>query len=334
MDRVDPPRTLAESASPGGRSHGGVEAHSSTQRVPHVLEQLEQIASSRIVLLDGAMGTMVQALGLGEPDYRGEAFADHPCELKGCHDLLCLTRPAAIEGIHRGFLEAGADVITTNTFNANRISLADYRLTDYVRQINVAAARCARRAIASPGPAGDDRPRFVAGSLGPTNRMLSLSPDVGDPGYRAVTFDQMAAAYAEQAEALVEGGVDLLLAETVFDTLNVKACLFALEELFERLGRRLPVIVSVTIADQSGRTLSGQTLEAFWYSIQHAPLFAVGINCALGPTAMRPFVEELAGLVPVRTCCYPNAGLPNEFGQYDESPEAMAGVLGQYAASG
>mgnify|MGYP005833731797 FL=1 len=296
------------------------------------LARLRRVAATQIVILDGAMGTMIQQLGLAEADYRGQQFRDHPRELKGCNDLLSLTQPEAVEGIHRSYLQAGAQIITTNTFNANRISLAEYALADYVHQINLAAVACARRAVdLLPGGAED---RFVAGSLGPTNRMASLSPEVSDPGRRAVTFDELVVAYGEQAEALLEGGVDILLAETVFDTLNLKACLFALEECFERRGQRVPVMVSVTMTDRSGRTLSGQTLEAFLISIEHADLFSVGINCALGPEMMRPFVEELSQKSPWRTSCHPNAGLPNEFGGYDETPESMARVLGEFAQAG
>jgi 5-methyltetrahydrofolate--homocysteine methyltransferase len=309
------------------------------------------------------MGTMIQQLRLDEAAYRGREFAEHPRELRGCNDLLCLTRPEDVTAIHRAYLEAGADIICTNTFNANRISLADYELTDRVREINLAAARCARQAVESfsaaqspgvsfsaaqspgvsfsaaqsPGvatPGLEKITRFVAGSIGPTNRMASMSPNVNDPGYRAVTFDDLVAAYGEQVAALVEGGVDILLAETVFDTLNLKACLFAIEDYFEQHGTRLPVMVSVTITDRSGRTLSGQTLEAFWTSIAHAELFSVGINCALGPELMRAHVEELSSLAPIWTSCHPNAGLPNEFGGYDETPEQMARVLGEFAANG
>jgi 5-methyltetrahydrofolate--homocysteine methyltransferase len=277
---------------------------------------------------------MIQRLGLAESDYRGVPFADHPRDLKGCNDLLCLTRPEAIEEIHFCFLAAGADLVSTNTFNANRISLADYDLDDQVGEINRAAVACARAAIERMAMGGQRRPCFVAGSIGPTNRTASLSPDVNDPGYRAVSFDQLVEAYGEQVEALVEGGADILLPETSFDTLNLKACLFAIEECFQRRGVRVPVMASVTITDRSGRTLSGQTLEAFWSSISHADLFSVGINCALGPELMRPFVEEFSSLTPLRTSCYPNAGLPNEFGGYDETPEQMARVLREFAAEG
>ena len=298
-----------------------------TQRV------LEKLFAQRIVVMDGAMGTMIQQLGFGEAEYRGSQFATHGHDLRGCNDLLCITQPQAIEAIHRGYLEAGADIICTNTFNANRISLADYRLADRTAEINAAAAACARSAIEE---FRDSRPTgpFVAGSIGPTNRTASLSPNVNDPGYRAVTFDDLVTAYGEQIAALVEGGVDLLLAETVFDTLNLKACLFAVEEYFHRHSIRVPLMVSVTITDRSGRTLSGQTLEAFSISVAHAPLLSLGINCALGPELMRPYVEELSGLVRVATSCYPNAGLPNEFGGYDETPQQMARVLREFAANG
>ena len=292
---------------------------------------LRQLTSHRIVILDGAMGTMVQQLGLDESAYRGGILAGHQRDLKGCIDLLSLTQPEAIRAIHRDYLAAGADILSTNSFNANRISLADYGLENHVRAINLAAAARGREAISQFRGEG---PRFIAGSIGPTSRTASLSPDPNDPGHRAVTFDQLVAAYFEQVDALIEGGVDLLLAETVFDTLNLKACLFAVEECFQRRGVRLPVMVSVTIADRSGRTLSGQTLEAFTISIEHADLLSVGINCALGPELMRPHVEDLSGLVPVLTSCHPNAGLPNEFGAYDETPEQMARVLGEFAANG
>jgi len=321
-------------------------------------ERLRQAAAQRILILDGAMGTMIQRLGLDEAAFRGPQFAAHPRELKGCNDLLSITRPDVIVAIHRAYLDAGADILSTNTFNANRISLCDYGLADRVREINLAAVQCARRAVEEYrkvraeglgmrdwGLAEDQDPipnpqssipslRLVAGSIGPTNRTASLSPDVDDPGFRAVTFDDLVAAYYEQVDALIEGGADILLPETVFDTLNLKACLFAIEKCFDRRGTRLPVMASVTITDRSGRTLSGQTLEAFCTSIGHADLFSVGVNCALGPDLMRPHVEELSSLVPVYTSCHPNAGLPNEFGGYDETPEQMAAVLGEFAANG
>jgi 5-methyltetrahydrofolate--homocysteine methyltransferase len=296
--------------------------------------QLDDISSRRILILDGAMGTMIQRLGFGEDQYRGTQFASHPRDLRGCNDLLSITQADAIETIHRAYLDAGADIISTNTFNANRISMADYALEGEVAAINRAAVTCARRAIGTAGRSTGDRRAFVAGSIGPTNRTASLSPDVNDPGYRAVTFDDLVAAYDEQIAAMIEAGVDILLPETTFDTLNLKACLFAAEKVFDRMGTRRPIMASVTITDRSGRTLSGQTLEAFWISISHARLFSVGINCALGPELMRPYVEELSTLVPIRTSCHPNAGLPNEFGAYDETPEQMARTLREFASAG
>jgi 5-methyltetrahydrofolate--homocysteine methyltransferase len=295
-----------------------------------IAELLEQ----RILLLDGAMGTMIQPLKLTEEQYRGTQFANHPRDLKGCNDLLVVTQPDAIIKIHREYLEAGADIVETNTFNAQAISMADYGLQDQVRAINLAAVDCAKKAIALVAPNTPDRPRFIAGSIGPANRTASISPDVNDPAFRNVTFDELVAAYYEQTDALVEGGVDLLLAETSFDTLNLKACLFAIEKCFEDRGTRLPVMVSVTITDRSGRTLSGQTLEAFWISISSADLLSVGINCAFGPDLMRPYVEELSGIAPVFISCHPNAGLPNEFGGYDLSPSEMAAILAEFADNG
>ncbi len=306
--------------------------HSKTYRL------LEELSAQRILVLDGAMGTMIQQLKFGEAEYRGSQFADHGRPLTGCNDLLCLTQPDAIAAIHRGYLQAGADLICTNTFNANAISLADYDLTDQVRHINRAAVECARRARDEDGdqagPMAEKAPRFIAGAIGPTNRTASMSPDVNDPGYRAVTFEELRDAYYEQVEALIQSGVDALMPETTFDTLNLKACLFAIEECFQRLRVRLPVMASVTITDRSGRTLSGQTMEGFLISISHADLFSVGINCALGPELMRPYVEELSKLSPRPTSCHPNAGLPNEFGGYDETPQQMARVLGEFAANG
>jgi len=286
------------------------------------------------MVLDGAMGTMIQALSLDEKGYRGEEFAGHGSPLEGCNDLLCLTRPAAIERIHDEFLDAGADILETNTFNSTSISLADYALQDRAFDINLAAAQLARRAADRASDRTPDRRRFVAGSLGPTNRTASMSPDVNNPGFRTITFDELVAAYQEQIGGLVEGGVDLLMPETSFDTLNLKACLFAIEDYFDRHDVRLPVSVSVTITDNSGRTLSGQTLEAFWHSIAHADLLSVGINCALGPTQMRPYVEELSRIAPAFTSCHPNAGLPNAFGEYDETPEDLSGTLAEFARAG
>ncbi len=295
---------------------------------------LRDLCTRRVLVLDGAMGTMIQSYGLTEADFRGESFAGHPGELRGANDLLCLTRPDVIREVHRGFLDAGADIIETNTFNANGFSMADYGLEDRVYEINLAAAELALEAAVAATAADPARPRFAAGAMGPTTKTASLSPDVNDPGFRAATFEEFRQVYREQARGLLDGGVDLLMVETIFDTLNARAALFAIEELFEERGERVPLIVSVTITDASGRTLSGQTIEAFWASVSHVSMDAVGINCALGPETMRPYVEELAVLAPVPLSCYPNAGLPNEFGQYEETPEQMADVLGEFAGSG
>jgi 5-methyltetrahydrofolate--homocysteine methyltransferase len=286
------------------------------------------------LLIDGAMGTMIQGFKLGEADYRGPQFANYSCDLKGNNDLLSITQPEIIEQIHWQFLEAGADIIETNTFNANAISMADYGLESLAYDLNLAAAKVARRAAEAVTAKHSNRPRFVAGAIGPTNKTSSLSPNVNDPAFRAVTFDQLVEAYFEQVRGLMDGGVDLLLAETTFDTLNLKAALFAIARHFEELGRRVPVMASVTIVDKSGRTLSGQTLEAFWISVSHFPLLSVGINCALGATEMRQYVEEMSGLAPIFLSCYPNAGLPNAFGEYDETPETMSATLREFAANG
>ena len=296
-------------------------------------QRLEAQLAERILLLDGAVGTRIQALGLEEGDFRGSRFVRHPKPLKGCNDVLCVTQPGAIQRIHEEYLEAGADIVETNTFNANAVSLLDYGLEDHAYDINVAAGALARNAVDRCN-AGDRGSRLVAGSLGPTNRTASLSPDVNDPGFRAVTFDRLAEAYYEQARGLVDGGVDLLLPETTFDTLNLKACLFAIGKLLEERSLALPVLASVTITDRSGRTLSGQTLEAFLTSVSHAELTAVGINCAFGPRQMAPFVEELSRLSSLPVFAYPNAGLPNEFGGYDMGPDEFAGALADWAREG
>ncbi|WP_235544183.1 methionine synthase [Phycicoccus sp. Soil803] len=284
--------------------------------------------------MDGAMGTMIQREGLGEDDYRGERFADWESDLKGNNDLLSLTQPEIIRGIHTAYLEAGADLIETNTFNAQRISLADYGMEDLAYEFNLESARLARQACDAMTEQTPDRPRWVLGALGPTNRTASISPDVNDPGKRNVTFDELVEAYVEQARGLVDGGADLLIVETIFDTLNAKAAIFALETLFEEHERRWPVIISGTITDASGRTLSGQVTEAFWNSVRHARPLAVGLNCALGAAEMRPYAAELARVADTFVSCYPNAGLPNAFGEYDETPDAMAGVVGEFAESG
>src|ERR1051326_6012004 len=284
-------------------------------------EILKQLLSQRILVIDGAMGTMIQALKLDEAAFRGERFKNHARPLKGCNDLLVLTRPDAIENIHRQFLAAGADIIESNSFNANAISLADYALEDQVHAINLAAST-------------PDKPRFVAGAIGPTNRTASLSPDVNNPAFRATDFDTLAAAYYEQVRGLVDGGVDLLLPETTFDTLNLKACLFAIEKFFREKNIRLPVFASITITDRSGRTLSGQTLEACLTSIAHFDLAAVGLNCALGPEQMVPFIADMARLATLPVFAYPNAGLPNEFGGYDMGPDEFAKYFSEWAREG
>jgi 5-methyltetrahydrofolate--homocysteine methyltransferase len=295
---------------------------------------LEQILQSRIAILDGAMGTMIQAHRLDEAGFRGHRFANHPSDLKGCNDLLCLTRPELVEAIHCQYLVAGADIIETNTFNSTAISMADYKLEAHVYDLNLAGARVARNAVEAATASDPTRPRFVAGAIGPTNRTASMSPDVNNPAFRSVTYDELVAAYTEQVRGLMDGGVDLLLCETVFDTLNLKAALFAIERYFEETRRRVPVMVSVTITDRSGRTLSGQTVEAFWNSISHMKLLSVGINCALGAKQMRPYIEELSQIAPVAISCYPNAGLPNAFGGFDETPEIMAADLKEFAGNG
>src|ERR1700690_4062789 len=290
---------------------------------------LRRLFESRIAVLDGAMGTMIQTYGLNEPDFRGTRFASHPRDLKGNNDLLSLTRPDVIERIHSAYFAAGADIVETNTFNSTSISQADYGTESIVAELNGAAAAVARRAADKAMAMEPGRPRFVAGAIGPLNRTLSMSPDVNRPDFRAVTWDQVVNAYLVQARALAAGGVDALLIETIFDTLNAKAALFAVELLFDETGVRLPVMVSVTITDASGRTLSGQTIGAFYASIAHARPFSVGINCALGGRQMRPYVEELSSIAQCYTTCYPNA-----FGGYDESPADMAAVLGDFAANG
>jgi len=293
-------------------------------------QRLKDLFDSRIALFDGAMGTMIQRAGLGEEDFRGERFADHPSSLQGNNDLLVLTRPDVIRDIHLAYLDAGADIIETNTFNANAFSQADYDLQSVVYELNVAAAKLAKEAVAER----PDAPGFVAGAVGPLNKTLSLSPDVNDPGFRALTFDQAREAYAEQVRGLIDGGSDLLLVETIFDTLNAKAALMAIEDVFDEKGARLPIVISVTIVDKSGRTLSGQTVEAFYASIEHSNPLAVGINCSLGAAEMRPFLKELSDVADCYVHCYPNAGLPNAFGGYDQTPEEMAALLREFAADG
>ena len=295
-----------------------------------VLKTIQEIAKEQILLIDGAMGTMLQAYQLEEADFRGDWFKDHPSDLKGNNDLLSLSRPDVVEAIHTAYLEAGADLIETNTFNANAISQSDYGTEDLVYEINLKSAKIARK---SADKFSHD-PRFVCGALGPTNRTASLSPDVNDPGFRNVSFDELAVAYGEQVRGLLDGGVDVLLVETVFDTLNCKAALFAIQSLLEERGEEVPIIVSGTITDASGRTLSGQTVEAFWHSIRHVDLFCVGLNCALGAEQIRPFLDALSTVADTLVSVYPNAGLPNEFGEYDQSPEAMAKIIKEFSDSG
>ncbi len=294
---------------------------------------LEQLLRERILIIDGAMGTMIQRYKLTEEDFRGERFKDHPSDLKGNNDLLSITRPDVIKSIHREYLEAGADLIETNTFSSNRPAQADYNLESLVYELNYESARLAKEVTAEFNLPGNDRPRFVAGALGPTNKSLSLSPDVNDPGYRAVTFTEIADAYAEQLRGLIDGGADIILIETIFDTLNAKAAIYAVQEVFREKNVSLPVMISGTIVDLSGRNLSGQTAEAFLISISHTPnLVSVGLNCALGASQMRPFLKDIADKCPVFVSVYPNAGLPNEFGGYDETPKMMADVLHEFAA--
>jgi 5-methyltetrahydrofolate--homocysteine methyltransferase len=296
---------------------------------------LSRLLHERILILDGAMGTMIQQCRLAERDFRGP-FHDHSHDLAGDNDILSLSSPDTVRTIHDAYFEAGADIIETNTFSATRIAQADYRMQDEAGAINAAAARIARECADRWTARTPEKPRFVAGALGPTNRTASISPDVDDPGARNVAFDELVAAYGEAANALIDGGADILLVETVFDTLNAKAALFAVEDAFERHGGRLPIIVSGTITDASGRTLSGQTPEAFWNSVRHVRPLAVGLNCALGAALMRPYIEELARIADTFVSCYPNAGLPNPMSDtgYDELPQETARMIGDFARSG
>jgi len=300
----------------------------------NTFDQLNQLLSESILIIDGAMGSLIQGYRLDEAGFRGEAFKDHPSSLQGNNDLLSITQPDIIEEIHRLYLESGADIIETNTFTATSISQADYGLENYAYDINIAAAQIAKRAALAIMAIDPSRPRFVAGSLGPTTKTGSLSPDVNNPAYRAVTFDAFVESYSEQARGLLDGGVDILLVETHIDTLNMKAALFAVNSLFDQGMRRVPLMASFSIVDASGRTLSGQTVEACWTSIRHAGLFSVGINCSLGAPEMRPYIEELSAIAPLPMTCYPNAGMPNEMGGYDDTPEHMAEVLGDFVAQG
>ena len=299
------------------------------------MKTIQDCLKERILVIDGAMGTMIQRHKLEEKDYRGERFTTWPIDVKGNNDLLCLTKPDVIEGIHREYLEAGADIIETNTFNSQRISMADYQMEELSFELNVAAAKIARKAATDFTSRNPDKPRFVAGAIGPMSKTLSLSPDVNNPGFRAVNFDEVSSAYYEQVQALVEGGVDLLLIETIFDTLNAKAAIFAIKKYFrDSHQKELPILISGTITDASGRTLSGQTLEAFYVSVMHARPLSIGLNCALGAQEMRSHIEELSQISACYTSAYPNAGLPNAMGEYDEQPEETAHFIEEWAANG
>lgn len=296
--------------------------------------KIQDILKERILVLDGAMGTMIQRYELEEADFRGERFKNHTHPLKGNNDLLSLTRPDVIKAIHREYLQAGADIIETNTFSGTTIAQADYRTEEAVYDINFYSARIAREVADEFNQKEPEKPRFVAGAMGPTNKVASLSPDVNNPGYRAITFDELAAAYKLQAQGLIDGGVDVLLLETVTDTLNTKAGLFAIQELFEERGIEIPIMISGTITDASGRTLSGQTTEAFLISVSHVPLLSIGLNCALGADMLRPYLKVLNENAPFFVSAYPNAGLPNAFGHYDQTPEEMAGLVEEYLNEG
>jgi 5-methyltetrahydrofolate--homocysteine methyltransferase len=294
------------------------------------MSDIQQALEQRILVIDGAMGTMIQRYKLSEADYRGERFKDWQSDLKGNNDLLCLTQPQIVRAIHQQYIEAGADIIETNTFNAQRISLADYHMESLAYELNVAAATIAKEAVVASG-----KQAWVAGAIGPMNKTLSLSPDVNNPGFRGMTFDEAVSAYYEQVKGLVDGGVDLLLIETIFDTLNAKAAIYAIKKYFQDYNKpELPISISGTITDASGRTLSGQTLEAFYISVMHANPLSVGLNCALGAHEMRPHVEELSHLAKCFVSAYPNAGLPNAMGEYDERPEDTGHYLEEWAKAG
>lgn len=298
------------------------------------LNHLSTAIQDRILVLDGAMGTVIQSYQLDETGFRGDRFKDWDHDLRGNNDLLCLTQPGILSEIHSAYLSAGADILETNTFSSTTIAQADYGLEAFARELNVESARIARAACDEATTAQPEKPRFVAGALGPTNRTASISPDVNDPAKRNTSFDELRDAYQEAVEGLIEGGVDMLLVETVFDTLNAKAALFAIEDVFDQTGERLPIMISGTITDQSGRTLSGQTAEAFWNSVRHVAPFTIGLNCALGAEQLRPYVSEISRIADTFVCTYPNAGLPNEFGEYDQSPEEMAELIGGWAEDG
>lgn len=296
--------------------------------------KIEDILKQRILILDGAMGTMIQRHKLEEKDFRGEILKDHPHPLKGNNDLLSITRPDIIKDIHRQYFDAGADMVETNTFGSTTVAQADYHLEHLVYDINFHAAKIAREVADEVTAKDPGKPRFVAGSMGPTTKLSSMSPDVNNPGYRAITFDELVVAFKQQAKGLIDGGSDVLLLETITDTLNVKAALFGIQELFEELGKTIPVMVSGTITDASGRILSGQTAEAFLISVSHVPLLSIGLNCAMGAAALRPYLQVLNERSPFFVSAYPNAGLPNEFGHYDQTPDQMAAEVEEYLKEG
>src|SRR5215471_4809388 len=319
----------------GRRSvHGADRLRNQGNTMTNLRSTLDALLAKRILVLDGAMGTMIQRHRPTEADFRGDRFHSHPRELKGDNDLLVLTRPDIISQIHQQYLEAGADIIETNTFSSTAVSQSDYALEALAYELNLEGAKLARAAADAWTAKTPDRPRFVAGSIGPMNKTLSISPDVNNPAFRGATFDEVCAAFKEQVRGLLDGGVDLLLVETIFDTLNAKAALVAIDEVTAERGERPPLMISVTITDRSGRTLSGQTVEAFWNSVMHARPLSVGINCALGAAEMRPFLSDLAEVCDTFVSCYPNAGLPNAFGEYDEKPEMTGRLLRDFGESG
>lgn len=297
------------------------------------MSNIYDILKKRILVLDGAMGTMIQDYNFSESDYRGTRFKEHPCSVKGNNDLLSLTQPDAIKTIHEKYLDVGSDIIETNTFSSTTIGMADYEMENLVYEINYESARIAKEAATKYTKTTPNKPRFVAGSIGPTNRTASMSPDVNDPGYRAVTFDDLVIAYSEQINALIDGGVDILLIETIFDTLNAKAALFAVDSVLEEKNKSIPIMISGTITDASGRTLSGQTVEAFVTSLSHIPLLSIGLNCALGADLMLPYLKRLSKVTDFYTSAFPNAGLPNAFGEYDQTPEEMRDLIKEYLKS-
>ena len=298
------------------------------------ITQLHTAIQNRILILDGAMGSLIQSYQLEEDDYRGDRFADWPSDIKGNNDLLSITRPDVILAIHKSYLDSGSDILETNTFNSTAVSQADYGMQDLAYELNKAGAALARQACDAKTLETPDKPRWVSGVLGPTSKTLSLSPDVNNPGFRAVSFEQLVADYKNAALGLIDGGADLILIETIFDTLNAKAAVFAIQSTFDDIGYKLPIMISGTITDASGRTLSGQTTEAFFYSLRHAKPFSIGLNCALGASELRPYVETLSTIAECYVSAHPNAGLPNEFGEYDETPEEMVAVINEFADSG